>query len=66
MKRKLKRRILRLIALQLEAQRTHEGEWYFDPKMQRAFEGIRGELGSINKRLELLETPNVISLRRRR
>jgi hypothetical protein len=66
MKKKLKKQILKLIAQQMEAHRTPTGEWYFDPKLQHAFEGVRTNLASHSKRLDILETPNVVSLKKRR
>jgi hypothetical protein len=66
MKKKLKRRLRKLIARELKALGAPEGEWYFDPKLQRAFAGLRGQLASHGKRLDILETPNLVSLRKRR
>ena len=53
MKRKLKRRLLKLIERQLL--RKALPERYMDTKVQHAFEGMRSELASHNKRLEVLE-----------
>ena len=49
MKRKTKRRLLKLTKQQLR-------DPYLSPKVQRAFEGLRGELASLNKRITALES----------
>ena len=56
MKRKLKRRLLKLIKQQLLDEALPE--LYLSSKVQHAFDGLRNELASHNKRITTLEALN--------
>ena len=56
MKRKLKRRLLKLIKQQLLDEAPPE--LYLSSKVQHAFDGLRNELASHNKRITTLEALN--------